>query len=312
MALAASAVYPAVRRFLLAVALPRALKAFDKETGFDAPAPAKGKKAKALARLELTEACKLWLEGQLGGEQPLEASDVYPAARRFLLESGLQRALKLFDLETEFNEAAPVKGKKAKALARLELTEACQLWLDGQLGEAVAEGSPKKKKRKASEASEVAQEPPAKKKRKASEAVAVAEEEAAEEPPKKKRKASEVAAEAAEVEPAKATAKDKRKQEKEERKQERKAGVPFQRIDNDKWIKTIKDDRLMDNTHLAKIKFGAADGDSWGDQAAVDLLKVKGKGFRKEMAKKKRASWRGGGSIDQGVNSIKFSESEEE
>ena len=34
--------------------------------------------------------------------------------------------------------------------------------------------------------------------------------------------------------------------------------------------------------------------------------KVKGKDFRKEMAKKKKASWRGGGAIDQGVNSIKF------
>jgi len=42
------------------------------------------------------------------------------------------------------------------------------------------------------------------------------------------------------------------------------------------------------------------------------MLKVKGKGFRKEMAKKKRASWRGGGSIDQGVNSLTFSDSDDE
>merc|ERR1719456_1194564 len=65
---------------------------------------------------------------------------------------------------------------------------------------------------------------------------------------------------------------------------------------------------MFDNTHKAKGKFGSSAGDTWGDQAADDLLKVKGKGFRKEMAKKKRASWRGGGNIDMGVNSLMFSD----
>ncbi|CAK9084254.1 Uroporphyrinogen decarboxylase (UPD) (URO-D) [Durusdinium trenchii] len=71
-------------------------------------------------------------------------------------------------------------------------------------------------------------------------------------------------------------------------------------------------DMLLDNTHLAKQKFGGSKGDSWADKASEDLLKTKGKGFRKEMAKKKRSSWRGGGEIDQGVNSIKFDDSDDE
>merc|ERR1719291_1678963 len=104
----------------------------------------------------------------------------------------------------------------------------------------------------------------------------------------------------------------KGKKEKKEKAAERVPGVPFKRIDEAKWTSTIKDDRLKDNTHKAKVMFGDSAGDSWGDSAAVDLLAVRGKGFRKEMAKKKRASWRGGGEIDQGVNSIKFDDSSDE
>jgi len=81
-------------------------------------------------------------------------------------------------------------------------------------------------------------------------------------------------------------------------------GVPFQREDWDKWTANIKDDRLKDNSHLAKK------GDSWADKASEDLLKVRGKGFRKEMAKKKKASWRGGGMLDMGVNSIRLDDSD--
>merc|ERR1712072_87104 len=88
------------------------------------------------------------------------------------------------------------------------------------------------------------------------------------------------------------------KEKKEEKKAEEKK--PFQRVDSAKWMKTIKDERLKITAHVDK------GGDDWGNQAAADLLKVKGKDFRKEMAKKKRASWRGGGAIDQAVNSIKF------
>lgn len=88
--------------------------------------------------------------------------------------------------------------------------------------------------------------------------------------------------------------------------------VPFKRIDDDKCRALIKDQRLLDNTHKAKVKFGNSAGDSWADKASEDLLKTRGKGFRKEMAKKKRASWRGGGAIDQGVNSVKFEDSSDE
>merc|ERR1711933_84734 len=90
------------------------------------------------------------------------------------------------------------------------------------------------------------------------------------------------------------------------------SGVPFKRVDDEKWRNMITDSRLIDNSHKAKQKFGASAGDSWGDKAAVDMLKVKGAGFRKEMAKKKRASWRGAGAIDQGVNSVKFDDSSDE
>lgn len=44
------------------------------------------------------------------------------------------------------------------------------------------------------------------------------------------------------------------------------------------FILSIQDDRLLDNTHLAKQKFGGSKGDSWADKASEDLLKVKGKG----------------------------------
>ena len=66
------------------------------------------------------------------------------------------------------------------------------------------------------------------------------------------------------------------------------------------WAKTLegKDERLQ-NGFLRT-------GDSWGDGAFADLSVVKGKKFVKEMQKKKRASWRGGGALDQGVNSFKF------
>lgn len=83
-------------------------------------------------------------------------------------------------------------------------------------------------------------------------------------------------------------------------------------MDNEAWRAKITDPRLLDNTHLAKQKFGNSAGDSWADKASEDMLKVKGKGFRKEMAKKKRASWTGGGELDQGVNSIKFPDSDDE
>mmetsp|Transcript_62263 Transcript_62263/g.157314 ORF Transcript_62263/g.157314 Transcript_62263/m.157314 type:complete len:317 (+) Transcript_62263:60-1010(+) len=313
---------------------------------------------------------------------PIAAADIYPAVRRFLLECGLQRALKAFDKETSFDESVEVsKGKKAKALTELELTEACQLWLDERRPVVVADGAgnteePKKKdKRKANAEVEAPapavmeddgtpasiEERPKKKGRKdspeaekaeqtrveACEAVEVAEEQKVEKKDKKKKEKADKQEEgvkapkvetnekdeeadegeretmtkkkdktseavSAQEEVAEISKADKTEKKKKAKAAERTPGVPFKRIDDDKWKATIKDSRLMDNTHKAKDRFGESAGDSWGDKAAEDLLKVKGKGFRKEMAKKKRASWRGGGEIDQGVNSIKLDDSSDE
>mmetsp|Transcript_59003 Transcript_59003/g.171161 ORF Transcript_59003/g.171161 Transcript_59003/m.171161 type:complete len:242 (-) Transcript_59003:75-800(-) len=238
----------------------------------------------------------------------LVPSDIYPAVRRFLLENGLSRALKAFDKETTGELAVPVKPKKARALANLELTEACQLWFDGLreapvTEEATEEPAPATKRKRRKSQGEDAIETPA------DEAKGPAE--AAEERTAKKRKRSEATADAEDGEAVAAPpAQDEKKKDKDRK--EKKQTVPFSRVDASKWISTTKDSRLLDNTHKAKNKFGTSAGDSWGDKAAEDLLKVKGKGFRKEMAKKKRASWKGGGEIDQGVNSIKFSDSEDE
>mmetsp|Transcript_40260 Transcript_40260/g.108782 ORF Transcript_40260/g.108782 Transcript_40260/m.108782 type:complete len:252 (-) Transcript_40260:135-890(-) len=248
---------------------------------------------------------------------PVAASDIYPAVRRFLLECGLQKTLKAFDKETATGEeadAAPAKSKKAKALAELELTEACQVWLDARGGSAAA---PAAEANGAAPNGAADQEPAKQKKKKKQEAEAEPEAaQAAEEPvveaPKKKRKheaEEEPAAEAAAEEDAEVDVPKKKKNKKNE---DKKPGVPFQRIDDAKWRATLKEDRFIDNTHQAKQKFGGSAGDSWGDAAAEDLLKVKGKGFRKEMAKKKRSSWRGGGEIDQGCNSVKFQDSSDE
>jgi len=251
----------------------------------------------------------------------IAASDIYPAVHRFLLESGLQRTLKAFNKETclgeEDEEASNRKSKKAKALAELELTEACQLWLEAWRNRRQNGAAPPEEKIAAE-----APLPKSKRKKQAEkeEASAAADDDAAveetlETPPVGKRQNDEatpvevpVADSTEALEASGGQSKKKRKKEREEKP----AGVPFRRIDDEKWRATIKDSRLKDNTHEAKQKFGGGEGDAWGDRAAEDLLKVKGKGFRKEMAKKKRASWRGGGEIDQGVNSIKFEDSDDE
>jgi len=250
--------------------------------------------------------CRHWLKppklaAPISGEtMKLNPSDLYPAVRRFLVESGLNRTLKALDKETSALEDVPVvKPKKAKALEPLELVAACQTWLDAQRAEvaapeAVAEEAevsrPNKKRKREQKTQEVEAEPE----------MEVAEPE------------MEVAEQVeAPVEATEGSVNKKSKKQKKEEKEEKK-GTPFKRIDDDKWRSTIKDDRLLDNTHLAKQKFGGSKGDSWADKASEDLLKVKGKGFRKEMARKKKASWRGGGEIDQGVNSIPLDDSDDE
>jgi len=245
-------------------------------------------------------------------------SDIFPVVKRFLLESGLQRTLKAFMKETEAggDADAPVPKKRKglfKHLDALELTAACQLWLQQQTSKK-AEGEeepPKKKKQKYADA----------------EAAVVAEtvEAAAEiedKPPKKKKAALDAETGAAEAAAAVETSSKQdavaspvlaaKKKKNKEDKAQKPAGVPFKRVDESRWIQTVTDSRMLDNTHKAKAKFGDSAGDSWADRASEDMLKVKGKGFRKEMAKKKRASWKGSGELDQGVNSIKFADSSDE
>jgi len=276
--LTASEIYPAVRRFLLESELARTLKAFDKETSTDAAETVgdSRKKAKKISKIVLVAACQLVIDARFS--EGLLAADIYPAVDRFFVESELTRTSKAFDKDTAAaavaEEAAPSK-KKAKAISKIDLAAACQAALEGGTpnnGEAPAEEAlrPKKRKRDAEEAAALVEETEA----------------PAEEP--------------------EAVAEVSQKKKKKEERQEKTSGIAFSRVDDAKWRKTITDARLIDNTHEAKIKFGGSAGDTWGDAASADLLKVKGKGFRKEMAKKKRSSWKGGGSIDQGVNSIKF------
>jgi hypothetical protein len=254
-------------------------------------------------------------------------SDVFPVVQRFLLESGLQRTLKAFQKETEagVDEAASVPKKRKRLLKRinaLELTTACQLWLEqhpeiSQNCEEKAEDvqPPKKKSKKqvvdeAAAAAAVQDEvepqeeqklPKKKTKTRLPATETAAESEAVAAVPEAKHEAPVLAATVV-TSPVLAAKKKKSKEDKAQKT----AGVPFQRVDADKWIKTVKDERMLDNTHKA------TGGDAWGERASEDMLKVKGKGFRKEMAKKKRASWKGCGELDQGTHSIKFDNSSDE
>ena len=79
----------------------------------------------------------------------------------------------------------------------------------------------------------------------------------------------------------------------------------WKRIDESKYISKVQGTKFANNSHFAK------GGDSWGSKAAEDLGRVKGKDFRKEMMKKKRAGWSGAGTIDMGVNSVVFSDFED-
>jgi hypothetical protein len=308
-AVEASDIYPVVRRFLTDSGLEKTLKGFDKESGASAEeeqTKAKRKLAKKLAAVELTAACS----AAAATAAPVEASDIYPVVRRFLTETGLVKTLKAFDKDIAAvaeEEQTKAKRKIAKKLADLELTAACQTWLEHQNGSngtaAAAEVAPAaavdKKKRKVSfhlpEAALPADAPPRKRSRTESMAKAAAKAEAAAE-------AEKAAAE------AEATATKSKKSKKQD---DKKPNIPFSRVDHAKWTAAIKDDRLKDNTHESKAKYGVL-ADSWGDSASADLLAVKGKGFRKEMAKKKRASWTGGGTISQVTNSIKFAQSSDE
>ena len=80
-------------------------------------------------------------------------------------------------------------------------------------------------------------------------------------------------------------------------------GQYWKRIDDSAYLSKAV---VKDNSHWAAKK----GGDTWANKAAEDLGKVRGKGFRKEMQKKKRSSWIGGGQLEMNVNSIVYSDSD--
>jgi len=79
----------------------------------------------------------------------------------------------------------------------------------------------------------------------------------------------------------------------------------FQRINSNKVLGLIKDNRLSDNSYYSK------GGESWGAKAQQDLGVVKGDRFRHEKTKKKRGSYRGG-PISTDVHSIPLTFSDED
>ncbi|KEP62348.1 UNVERIFIED_CONTAM: SRP40, C-terminal domain-containing protein [Hammondia hammondi] len=80
----------------------------------------------------------------------------------------------------------------------------------------------------------------------------------------------------------------------------------FKRVDESKWVEKIKKEDLKDNSFWNKKD------DSFAVKAAHDLGKVRGRDFRHEKTKKKRASWKGCGEIPMTVNSIQFDSSDDE
>jgi len=73
--------------------------------------------------------------------------------------------------------------------------------------------------------------------------------------------------------------------------------APFKRVKDD--------DAQFINPQLTDNSFWSKKGDDWGRKANEDLAVVKGRDFRHAKTKKKKGTYRGG-SIDIGVNSIKF------
>ncbi|GFE52796.1 hypothetical protein BaOVIS_002000 [Babesia ovis] len=77
----------------------------------------------------------------------------------------------------------------------------------------------------------------------------------------------------------------------------------FKRIQDEVWLNRIEKDELKQNSYTMK-------NDEFSLKAAQELIQVKGKNFRTEKMKKKRASWKGSGEITTHVNSITFDDSD--
>lgn len=274
-------------------------------------------------------------------------SEVYPSILRFLQDNGLHKTAKAFCKETsaELSDVAPELFEIFQYFIQQKRNEIAAAPVESEAAVVEEVSKKKKKKSKTEEEPEVVaeatveepevEEVPKKKKKKDKKAVEEVVEEVAEveEAPKKKKKDKkakvadvEVVAEAekenVEVAPVEASAEVSKKrsidadadncEEVVEKPYKKPKTVDrFERVNDAEWrAKIAGKQQLIDNSHEAKARFGGSVGDSWGDAAAGDMIKVKGKGFRKEMQKKKRASWKGTGELDQGVNSIPFSDSE--
>ncbi|CDR96370.1 hypothetical protein, conserved [Babesia bigemina] len=77
----------------------------------------------------------------------------------------------------------------------------------------------------------------------------------------------------------------------------------FKRIQDEVWLDRIEKEELKENSYLMK-------NDDFSLKAAQELIQVKGKNFRTEKMKKKRASWKGSGEITSHVNSVQFDDSD--
>ncbi|CDJ62314.1 nucleolar phosphoprotein p130, putative [Eimeria necatrix] len=78
----------------------------------------------------------------------------------------------------------------------------------------------------------------------------------------------------------------------------------FQRIDDTRWTAALPAE-LKDNSFWKKKN------DSFAAKAAEQLGRVRGKDFRHEKTKKKRATWKGCGELPMTVNSIQFASDSE-
>ncbi|KAK1444360.1 hypothetical protein BgAZ_102660 [Babesia gibsoni] len=79
----------------------------------------------------------------------------------------------------------------------------------------------------------------------------------------------------------------------------------FKRIHDDVWMERIAKEELKENSYTMK-------NEEFSRKAAQELIQVKGKNFRTEKMKKKRASWKGSGEISTQVNSVRFDDSDSE
>lgn len=235
-----------------------------------------------------------------------EARSIYPDLFRFLEAQGLSKTLRAFKKETQFDENTVVDGggcrvdvvKAILDARRAQRTDTADKTLDK------AERKRFKLKRKREQSDVLVEATP--------------------ENAVTKKKETDSTADALREEVANMVSAFKSQQVQQEdettltpphkkRKQSRhsEGGTSFvngtsatrqyaKRLDEQKWLSTVKDPRLLDQSFQTK------GGDAFAYKAAEELGRVRGKDFRKEMQKKKRASWKGCGQIDDKINSIKF------